>query len=539
MNTLKRLIILTILLSLLAFSFPSTCLFAAPNPPKKNVILMIMDGTNSDIVTLSRWYRGTDLHLDKILVGGARTYSAQSAITDSAAAGSGMATGMKTKADYIGMNPDGRPVLTILEGAKLAGYKTGIVATSPVQHATPAAFTSHVLNRDEFGDIGEQQVYQGLDVILGGGAAWLKPKSKDHVKNDDGMLKTKEVSREDGENLVEVIGSEGYDLVVKRDGLLKRKGSSKLWGAFAEEDIAYEMDRKSLKPDEPSLAEMTRAAIQRLSQSEKGFFLMVEGSKVDWAAHKNDPVGMISEVLSFDDAVGEALKFAREDRNTMVVAVTDHGNSGLTLGNQGTNGDYKNQPVEKFVEPLRKAELTVKGAVSQLKEDRSNLKEVLSNYGLGNLSKKEFCTMEDASKKAEDLEDEMVKLMAKRANLGFTTHGHTGEDVFLYAYGPGKPVGLIENTDIPRVISKYLGFSLSSGEFASWYVNGAELYRERGFEVKIEGRTSKNPVMVVERGDEELRFPENKDFYWKNGEKVRLKSVNVYDGKTFYVHVEG
>ncbi|MGM0753005.1 MAG: alkaline phosphatase [Bacillota bacterium] len=538
MKTLKRLIILTLLLSLLAFSFPATCLFAAPTAPKKNVILMIMDGTNSDVVTLSRWYLGTDLHLDRILTGGVRTYSDQSAITDSAAAGSAMATGIKTKADYIGMNPIGRPVLTVLEGAKLSGYMTGIVATSPVQHATPAAFTSHVLNREEFGDIGEQQVYQGLDVILGGGAAWLKSKAKDHVKNDDGMLKTKEVSREDGENLVEVLGSEGYDLVWKRDGLLNRTGSSKLWGAFAEEDIAYELDRKTLNPDEPSLAEMTGAAIDRLSQGEKGFFLMVEGSKVDWAAHKNDPVGMISEVLSFDDAAREALAYAREDGNTMVIAVTDHGNSGLTLGNQGTNGDYKRQPVEKFVKPLRKAELTVKGSVSKLKEDRSNLKEVLSNYGLGGLSKKEFCAMEDASKKVEDLEGEMVKLLAKRANLGFTTHGHTGEDVFLYSYGPGKPVGLIENTDIPRAISKYLGFSLTSGEFASWYVDGAEFYRERGFDVKIKGRTSKNPEMVVKRGDEELRFPENKDFYLKNGEKVRLKSVNVYDGETFYVHVE-
>ncbi|WP_299744167.1 alkaline phosphatase [uncultured Rossellomorea sp.] len=538
MKTLKRLIILTLLLSLLAFSFPSTCLFAAPHPPKKNVILMIMDGTNSDIVTLSRWYRGTDLQLDRILTGGVRTYSAQSAITDSAAAGSAMATGVKTKADYIGMNPDGRPVLTVLEAAKLSGYATGIVSTSPVQHATPAAFTSHTHNRDEFGDIGEQQVYQDLDVILGGGAAWLKPKSKDHVKNDDGMLKTKEVSREDGENLVKIIGSAGYDLVLKRDGLLNRAGSSKLWGAFAEEDIAYELDRKTLKPDEPSLAEMTGAAIDRLSHSEKGFFLMVEGSKVDWAAHKNDPVGMISEVLSFDDAAREALSFAREDGNTMVVAVTDHGNSGLTLGNQGTNKNYKSQPVEKFVEPLKKADLTVKGAVSQLKEDRSNLKEVLSNYGLGKLSKKEFCAMEDASKKVENLEDEMVKLLAKRANLGFTTHGHTGEDVFLYSYGPGKPVGLIENTDIPRAISTYLGFSLTSGEFASWYVDAAEYYRERGFDVTIEGRTSKNPEMVVKHGDEELRFPENKDFYWRNGEKVRLKSVNVYDGETFFVHVE-
>jgi alkaline phosphatase len=537
MKTLKRLTILTILLSLLSFSLPAPCLIAAP--PPKNVILMIMDGTNSDILTLSRWYRGTDLQLDKILIGGVRTYSAQSAITDSAAAGSAMASGVKTKADYIGMNPDGRPVLTVLEGAKLSGYKTGIVSTSPIQHATPAAFTSHALNRDEFGDIGEQQVYQGLDVVLGGGAAWLKPQSKDHAKDDDGMLKTKQVSREDEENLVTEINSFGYDFVLKRDGLLNRPPTQpKLWGVFADEDISYELDRKTLKPDEPSLAEMTRTAIDRLSQGEKGFFLMVEGSKVDWAAHKNDPVGMISEVLSFDDAVGEALDFARKDGNTMVVAVTDHGNSGLTIGNQGTNGDYKSMPAEKFIAPLKKAKLTVKGATSQLKKDRSNLKEVLSSYGLGKLNKKGYCAMEDANS-GEDLESEMVQLMAKRANLGFTTHGHTGEDVFLYAYGPGKPVGLIENTAIPRVISSYMGFSMKTGQFASWYVDGMKYYRDKGYAVKIEGRTSKNPVMVVKRGDEVLRFPENKNFYWRNDEKVGLKSVNVYDGKRFYVHVEG
>ncbi|MCA1065425.1 alkaline phosphatase [Rossellomorea aquimaris] len=536
MKNLKRLIVLVILMALMAFSFPPSCLFAAP-APTKNVILMIMDGTNSDILTLSRWYRGTDLQLDDILVGGVRTYSAQSAITDSAAAGSAMATGVKTKADYIGMHPEGRPLLNVLEAAKQSGYSTGIVSTSPVQHATPAAFTSHVLNRDEFGDIGEQQVYQGMDVVLGGGAAWLKPKSKGSMKNDDGMLKTKEISREDGENLLEVIGSRGYDLILKRDGLLTSQ-ASKLWGSFADEDLAYEMDRKTLHPDEPSLAEMTSVAIDKLSQKRKGFFLMVEGSKVDWAAHKNDPVGMISEVLSFDDAVGEALAFAREDGNTMVIAVTDHGNSGLTMGNQGTNEDYKQQPVESFVEPLKKARLTVKGAVSELKEDRSNLKEVLSNYGLDRLNKKEYCALKDASKSLGGLEDRMVKLLAKRANLGFTTHGHTGEDVFLYAYGPGKPEGLMENTDIPKTVASYMGFTLQSDRFSSWYVNGKDYYRTKGYEVKIEGRTSNNPVMVAERGDETLRFPENKDFYWKNGEMVSLNSVNVFDGKTFYVHVE-
>ncbi|XXM72884.1 alkaline phosphatase [Lysinibacillus sphaericus] len=533
MKSIKPVLIILILFSLLAFSFPSECGFAA-NPAKKNVIFMIMDGTNSDIVTLSRWYKGSLLNLDKILVGGVRTYSGESAITDSAAAGTAMATGGKTRPDHIGMSKDGKPVLTVLEAARLSGYATGIVSTSPVQHATPAAFTSHVIDRDEFGDIGEQQVYQELDVILGGGAAWLKPKSKNKVKNDDGMLKTKQVSREDGENLLAKIKSH-YSFTSSRNGLSKSRGDGKLWGAFAEEDLAYDFDRKALKPNEPTLSEMTKAAIERLSAGEKGFFLMVEGSKVDWAAHKNDPVGMISEVLSFDRAVGEALDFAERDGNTMVVAVTDHGNSGMTLGNVDTDKNYKLQPSDHFVRPLKKAEYTVKGATSLLRDDRSNLKEVLTSYGLDGLNKKEYCVMKEAQD-VGDLEDEMVKLMAKRANLGFSTHGHTGEDVFLYGFGPGKPSGLIENIELPRVFARYLGFSLES--FSDWYMDGEKFFKARGYKVMIDKRDRDNPELVVSRGEEEIRFPENKNYYVRNGERVELQSVNVYSGGRFFVHWE-
>ena len=120
-------------------------------------------GTNSNAVTLSRWYKGSPLHLDGILTGGVRTYSAESAITDSAAAGTAMATGVKTKADYIGMDPEGRPLITVLEAAKLNGYATGIVATSPVQHATPAAFTRSECyggGKDDWRSLGENERMQ-------------------------------------------------------------------------------------------------------------------------------------------------------------------------------------------------------------------------------------------------------------------------------------------------------------------------------------------------------------------------------------------
>ncbi|MFS8188801.1 alkaline phosphatase [Rossellomorea marisflavi] len=523
MNGLKKTACILLPLILLAFTAPNECLHAAP--PKKNVIFMIMDGTNSDAVTLSRWYKGSPLHLDGILTGGVRTYSAESAITDSAAAGTAMATGVKTKADYIGMDPEGRPLITVLEAAKLNGYATGIISTSPVQHATPAAFTSHAITREEFSSIGEQQVYQDLDVVLGGGAAWLAPKQKNHPQ-DDAMLKTDEVTRKDGEDLKKSLRDAGYAYVDTRKELLLEPSAGKLWGAFASEDLSYDLDRRELKPHEPTLSEMTRSAISHLSREKKGFFLMVEGSKVDWAAHQNDPVGMISEILSFDRAVGEALAFAKKDGNTMVVAVTDHGNSGLTIGNADLDGSYKHQSVKHFIDPLKKARLTVDGAASLL--EGKDAGHALAAYGLDSQS----CRWSPSKK---ELKAQMTSSLSQKAGLGFTTHGHTGEDVFLYAFGQGKPSGLLENTDLPVKMADFLGFSLDS--YRSWYVDGKTLLEKQGFDVTLKTGTA-NPEMMAKKGKTVLRFPENKNFYMSNDDKIPLKSVTVFNGKTFYIHMD-
>ncbi|WP_421382009.1 alkaline phosphatase [Bacillus salacetis] len=535
MKNLIKVLILLLFFSIIFAAVPPSCLLAQTS--KKNVIFMVMDGTNSDIVTLARWYKGSSLALDEILTGGVRTYSHQSAITDSAAGGTAMATGFKTDADFIGMVPDGnssKPAVSLLEAARLRGYGTGIVATSPVQHATPAAFSAHVKNRDEFSDIAEQQVYQGIDVVLGGGLAWLHSDEEKRMANDDGMLKTKESARKDKENLLKVIEEKEYHFIEKKSDLDVR-GAGKLWGSFASEDMAYDFDRAALLPGQPSLAEMTETAINRLNSTGKGFFLFVEGSKVDWAAHKNDPVGMISEVLAFDKAVGKAVEFAKRDGNTMVIAVTDHGNSGLTIGNVTTDKNYYDQPVGDFVEPLKKAKLTVKGASSQLKKDRSNLKEVLASYGLDEHTEKEFCRVEKAVT-VTDVEDEMAAMLSKRASLGFTTHGHTGEDVFLYAYGPGKPTGLHENTDLAAAVSEYLGLDIKG--LGDWYVDAHEYYTSRGYKTKVDLSDKHNPVFKAEKGGERLEFPENKNIMIQNGREIELQAVNVYNGDTFFIHVE-
>lgn len=519
LHTVKRFVSSLVLISFCFSVILNTGLRTAaePAPPKpRNIIMMIMDGTNSSAINLARMYKGAPLALDEIVVGGARTASLKSAITDSAAAGTALATGNKTTADAIGMVPilgkgSGKsdrfvPVTNVLEAAQAGGKATGIVATAPVQHATPASYSAHVTNRNNFDDIAEQQVFQKIDVVLGGGLTSLQAKN-----------------RNDHEDLVKVIRNEGYQWVENREQLRKSASAKKIWGAFAENDLAYHFDRAQLRAGEPTLADMTETAIHTLNRTEHGFFLFIEGSKVDWAAHKNDPVGMISEVLGFDEAVQRAVQFAKKDRNTLVIAVTDHGNSGLSIGSRATDKTYAITPREKFVQPLRKAKLTVEGALKKFPDD---VVAAAVAYGLDDLSAKE----KRALKSTKQPDEVMVRLMAKRANLGLTTHGHTGEDVFLYAFGPGKPSGLVENTDIAKWISRGLGVDLQQQTKVK-FVNAVDWYGTRGYETSIDARDTANPVFVARKNGVELRYPKNKNYYIHAGKKIVTNGVTVFSGK--------
>ena len=500
----------------------------------ENVIMLVMDGSSDDLSTLARWYKGEDLALDRILTGGVKTYSAESAITDSAPAATALATGNKSNSGYVGVLPSlvttpgvkpvaekdhFKPVANVLEGAKLDGKATGIVSTSEIQHATPAGFSAHVTKRSNYDDIAEQQVYQNMDVILGGGS--------------DSLAKT----RKDGENLLEVVEAKGYDYVTDRNELLKSK-SKKLWGSFAPSAVAYDFDRETTKPEEPTIAEMTEKAINTLQKDKDGFFLMVEGSKIDWAAHANDPIGMISDFLAFDDAVGEALEFAEKDGNTMVIAVTDHGNSGITIGNKNTTSGYDTKPVIDYIKPLKEAKMTVEGALSLLKADRSNLLEVAALYGITNPSAAEIKALQETETKK--LGSTMVKLLSERANIGFTTGGHTGEDVFLYSYGPAKPTGLVENTDLAHTMAKAMGFDLNQLS-NKIFVNAEESFKKLGYTTSIDQTDSANPVFVAESKNKIVKIPENKNIVIvenKNSGKSKtheLNTVTVYNDRQFFI----
>ena len=505
-----------------------------------NVIMLVMDGSSNNAITLSRWYKGESLAMDEILTGAMRTYSAESAITDSAPAATALATGHKSNDKYVGVLPSlinspgleqiakedaFKPVANVLEGAKQQGKATGIISTSEIQHATPAGFSAHVNNRSQYGDIAGQQVYQNIDVVLGGGLESLTPGT---TKN----------ARKDGESLMSVLEDKKYELVQTRDELLKSQ-SDKIWGSFATSALAYDFDRQATNSDEPTLAEMTSKAIDTLEKDKDGFFLFVEGSKVDWAAHANDTIGMISDILSFDDAVKEAIEFAKEDGNTMVIAVTDHGNSGITMGNANTTNTYSSIPVSAYIDPLKKATMTIEGALSTLKTDKSNLVEVAALYGLDNLTEDELATLNSA----ENLGSEMVKLLADRANIGFTTGGHTGEDVFLYSYGPSKVSGLVENTYLAHAMAKFMDFDLAKLT-NDLYVPATKSLNAKGFTTTIDVSDVENPIFIAKKDRLTVTIPVNKNIsiieqVSTKGEvatkTLTFDTINVYNGTDFYV----
>jgi len=502
-----------------------------------NVIMLVMDGSSNNAITLSRWYKGESLAMDEILTGAMRTYSAESAITDSAPAATALATGHKSNDKFIGVLPSVvnspgleqvakedafRPVANVLEGAKQQGKATGLISTSEIQHATPAGFSAHVNNRSQYGDIAEQQVYQNIDVVLGGG---LESLSTGTTKN----------ARKDGEDLLNVLKEKNYALVKTRDELLNSQ-ASKIWGSFAPSALAYDFDRAKTRASEPTLAEMTEKAINTLKKDEDGFFLFVEGSKVDWAAHANDTIGIISDILSFDDAVKEAIDFAKEDGNTLVVAVTDHGNSGITMGNINTTNTYSSIPVSAYIDPLKKATMTIEGALGQLKEDQSNLVEVAALYGLDNLTEEELTTL----KSAKDLGSEMVKMLANRANIGYTTGGHTGEDVFLYSFGPSKITGLVENTDLAHAMAKFMGFELDKLT-DELYIPATKAFTEKGFTTKVDVTDKENPIFIAQKADVSITIPVNKntmvykDASMNTSKTYTFDTINVYNGTEFYV----
>ncbi|WP_341280866.1 alkaline phosphatase [Paenibacillus sp. FSL H8-0537] len=498
--------------------------------PIKNVIILIPDGMANDATALARWYKGSSLTLDQMASGMVRTHSADAPIADSAPAGTAFATGHKSHTGFVGVLPDKatmpgqkaiapgderKPVASVLEASKLAGKATGIIATSEIMHATPADFTAHYPDRKNYDALSKQQVYNQVDVVLGGGSDYLVPSG-----------------RSDGENLVTSIKALGYDYVTT-PAAMKASKSGKLWGMFAPAGMSYDMDRDPAK--QPSLADMTQKAIDILSQDKDGFFLMVEGSKVDWAAHANDPIGIISDVLAFDNAVKVALDFAKKDKQTAVVAVTDHGNGGLTIGNAATTGTYDKEPLSTFIGPLKKAKLTGEGLEAKLDAKRTNIKSVLQQYyGISDLTAEEMAAIKAAE--PGRMNYAVGPMISKRAGIGWTTGGHTGGDAVLYTYAPNndRPFGVIDNTDVAKYMARVLDLDLDAVS-KQLFVPAKQAFTAKGAKYELNLKDAKNPTILVTKGSQKLELHIYKNIAVLNGKKTSLKGVIVYNGTDAFV----
>lgn len=506
----------------------------------RSLIVLVADGTGVAHTTLARWVSPSrTLPVDSMKVHLVRTYGAESMVTDSAPAATAFATGHKTSDKFIGVLPgpvtlpgippvpperQQKPVATVLEGAKLMGKATGLVATSNVQHATPAAYSAHWPDRNDYHEIGEQQVHQDIDVVFGGGKKYLLPVSRGGTRTD-------------GEDLIKVLRDRGYTIVETREKMQQTQ-SPKVWGLFAEDAMERDLDRAVFAPHEPSLAEMTAKAIDILSRHPNGFFLFVEGSQVDWASHGNDPVGVVTELTAFHQAVGVALDFARSRDDTAVLVFSDHGNGGMSLGNGNTDGSYSRMSYESVVNSIKRARLTAEGIARKMGDNRteSHIREILRTYwGL------EDVTAEEVSRIQNDhgryVSNAIAPILSVRSNIGWTTHGHTGEDVILYTYGLELPAGTVDNTDIAHACARWMGFRLEEVD-AKLFRPAEEVARQLGGPVSIDTSDPANPVLIIDTREEgTVRFPFSKDVMILEGQTIRLMAPTVYAPHTGRVYV--
>ncbi len=304
--------------------------YPAVSPRVRNVILLIGDGMGLSQVMLARMKAmGAEGKLNMQLLpvhGLIRTHSADKLVTDSAAAGTALACGIKTKNGMIGVAPDGTPYYTILEAAQAKGMATGLVATSTISHATPASFGAHVKSRKMEDTIAEHLIGNRINVLFGGGRKYFLPQSESKS------------GRKDDKDLLAEARDAGY-AVIETANQLRWISGPRVLGLF-------HLDGMTTFAPEPMLAEMTKKAVSLLDETAtdsrkygNGFFLMVEGSQIDWACHANDAANCVRQTLLFDEAVREAVNFALADGRTLVVVTADHETGGLTIPDGDLDGD--------------------------------------------------------------------------------------------------------------------------------------------------------------------------------------------------------
>ena len=424
---------------LATFLLAVLCHSALANHAPKNIIMIVGDGMGPSYTTAYRMYADDPntpeveaTVFDRLLVGMASTHPDMDTgyVTDSAASATALATGVKTYNGAIGVDANKKPVQSVLELAKEQGRKTGIAVTSQVNHATPASFGTHNESRQNYDQIADSYFDEKtngqfvLDVILGGG--W------------------KYFIRED-RNLVEQFKAAGYQYVDELTQLDTVKAGTPLLGLFADSGMPWALD----SANQMRLPMLTKSAIRQL-ENEQGYFLLIEASQIDWAGHGNDIGSAMAEMHDLAVTLEWLEKYIVKNPDTLLVATADHSTGGLSIG---ANGNYSWSP--KWLKNLKASPAEI-GAQLIATKDRGVLATDLLGFELTLEEISSLSVIE--SDKPRPFHNAISKILDNRSNTGWTTSGHTGVDVQIFAKGLGSERfrGHLDNTRIAQTVFELL-----------------------------------------------------------------------------------
>lgn len=480
------------------------------NPQKKkNIVMMVTDGMGPASLSAARSFRqfrdklaiNDILTLDKYLIGSSRTRSSSSLVTDSAAGATAFSCALKSYNGAIGVTPDKTPCGTVLEALKLQGYYTGLVVTTRITDATPAAFSSHVDYRFQEDliaqhQLGEYPFGRAVDLILGGGRCHFLPTSEGGCRADNRNL-IKEYS-----DKWQYVG----DRVLFNQLQGGKNVSLPLLGLLANTDIPYDIESKD--SEYPSLAEQVQVALTALSEatkdSEQGFFLLIEGSRIDHASHHNDPAAHVREVLAYDRAFEEVIKFIdNSEIETVAISTSDHETGGLVVARQVSElyPDYLWYP-EVLLNSTHSGDYLSHKVVHYKEKDNTKKftnfikHEILEkDLGISDYTAKDVDLIIEKANNAGELLYVLNNIVSIRAQIGWTTHGHSAVDVNIYAH-----------TNSPAIKSKLLSHKAYDGlsgnheniEIGAFieYITGSDLNQVTQLIKKTEHSPANNKAKV-------------------------------------------
>lgn len=429
----------------------------------RNIIFLVSDGMSAgtlqmaDLLTeqkfghAGRWmqlYR--DPAVRRALMD---TASADSYVTDSAAASSAWGGGVRVPNGSLNIGADGKHHHPIWQKFRRTGKAVGCVTTVPITHATPAGFcVNHPTRKDQAG-IAVKYLDLRFDVMLGGGTEFF-----------DSEL------REDDRDLFADFQAADFQVARTRSQLAAiTGGSDPVLGVFHENGLPYDLDHRqddALLQQVPTLAEMSRFAIERLRQHDRGFVLQIEGGKVDWAAHANDTAALLYDQLAFDEAVGIAVDFAREDRQTLLIVTTDHGNA-----NPGIIGTANANPRFDRVQGFRQTNEWVLKGLSPAADTAEVIDRLHHAQGI-TITAEEAQVLVDHLRplSEEDRRNpyklpfaKLAEIQKKYTAVGWAGDDHSGDYVELTAWGPGSQLlpPFVKNTDLHRLMLDASGVTVS------------------------------------------------------------------------------